>query len=88
MPEKSRLTWRIAGLRLDSKRGTWLATGFKEHRVSVILLPHRDDAASDEAWLAVLEAAFEAGARDPAAENYLELLWASEEGSHGAVNDE
>lgn len=70
MPAKSRLTWRIGGLRLDSARGAWLATGFKSDRVSVIVLPHLHDAASEEAWLESIEAAFDAGARDPTAETY------------------
>jgi hypothetical protein len=71
MPAKSRLTWRIGCLRLDSARGAWLATGFKTDRVSVIVLPHLHDAPSEEAWLESIEAAFEAGARDPMAETYL-----------------
>lgn len=70
MPAKSRLTWRIGGLRLDSSRGAWLATGFKRDRVSVIVLPHLDDARSEEAWLESIEAAFEAGARDPLTDAY------------------
>jgi hypothetical protein len=70
MPEKSRLTWRIGGMRLDSSRGAWLATGFKCDRVSVIVMPRLHDAASEEAWLESIEAAFEAGARDPLAESY------------------
>jgi hypothetical protein len=65
MPGKSRLSWRIGALRLDPSRGAWLVTGFKCDRVSVIVLPHRHDAASEDAWLESIEAAFEAGAWDP-----------------------
>jgi hypothetical protein len=70
MPGKARLTWRIGGLRLDSSRGAWLATGFKSDRVSVIVLPHLQDASSEEAWLESIEAAFEASAWDPLGETY------------------
>jgi hypothetical protein len=68
MPEKSRLTWRIGGLRLDPSRGAWLATGFKRDRVSVIVLPHLHEAVSEDAWLENIEAAFEAASWDPLAD--------------------
>lgn len=74
VPEKSRLTWRIAGLRLDSVRRAWIATGFKADLVSVIVLPHRDDSADHDEWLKQIEAAFEAGASDPTADGYLESI--------------
>ena len=64
MPAKSRLSWQIARLRLDTTGRVWFATGVKRDRIAVIKLPSREEAASDEAWLASIEAAFDYGAFD------------------------
>ncbi len=59
MPAKSRLSWQISRLRLDANGRSWLATGFKRERVATIVLPLREQASSEESWLATIEAAFE-----------------------------
>ena len=66
LPAKARLSWRILRLRLDANGSTWLATGTKGGRVAVIPLPALIDAELEEAWLAQIEASFEAQAFDPA----------------------
>jgi hypothetical protein len=64
MPAKSRLSWQIARLRLDATGRVWFATGVKRERVAVVALPSREEAPSEEAWLASIEAAFEYNAHD------------------------
>ena len=66
LPAKARLSWRILRLRLDASGRTWSATGTKGGRVAVIELPSLLDAEQEEAWLAQIEARFEAEAFDPA----------------------
>ncbi|MFZ5897062.1 MAG: hypothetical protein ACOY0T_38750 [Myxococcota bacterium] len=62
MPAKSRLSWQIARLSLDTSGRFWFATGVKFDRVAIIPLPLREEASSEEAWLASIEAAFEENA--------------------------
>lgn len=73
LPAKARLTWKISRLRLDESGTEWRATGCKGGRVSIVALPPLPAASSpdgEEAWLATIEARFEAHAFDPTDEEY------------------
>jgi len=72
LPPKSMLTWRISRLTLDPT-SSWIATAYKGSRVSVIALPPLEDPAQEQAWLADLEARFEAHAFDPTQDPYAGL---------------
>ncbi len=74
MPAKAQLSWRISRLRLDPTGRVWLATGSKGSRVAVIQLPLLDDPRDEPAWLAQIEAAFDAHAFDPTSHGYGEPL--------------
>jgi hypothetical protein len=62
LPPKARLSWHISRLSLSPDGSTWVATAWKGSRVAVIRLPPLTDAKLEEAWLAQIEASFEAGA--------------------------
>lgn len=64
LPPKAKLSWHICRLSLSPDGSTWFATGWKGDRVAVIRLPPLTDALLEEAWLAQIESAFEAGAFD------------------------
>ena len=66
VPAKSRLSWRICRLRLET--AGWLATGSKGSRVAVIQLPELADPAFEDAWVAEIEARFEEQAFEPGSE--------------------
>ena len=73
LPAKARLTWKISRLQLDESGTQWRATGCKDGRVSVVALPPLPTVSSadcEEAWLAAIEAQFEAHAFDPTGEDY------------------
>jgi hypothetical protein len=65
LPAKARLSWYISRLRLDAANAVWIATGCKGGLVAVIPLPPLLAPEQEEAWLAELEASFEAHAFDP-----------------------
>jgi hypothetical protein len=70
LPAKAKLTWRISRLRLDASGRSWLATGLKGGRVAVIELPELSSPQHEEAWLAKIEASFEATKFDPLQADY------------------
>lgn len=72
VPAKTLLSWRISRLRLDPSGRVWLATASKGGRVAVIPLPLLDDPKDEAAWLARIEASFEAEAFDPTTYSYAE----------------
>lgn len=84
MPAKARLTWRIHRLRLTEDELTWVATGSKDGRVSVIELPTLPDAGSEFDWIAEIEARFERHALDPTADNYADILRSSASGAQSS----
>ncbi|HEX3773608.1 MAG TPA: hypothetical protein VHV51_04035 [Polyangiaceae bacterium] len=65
LPAKAKLSWRISRLRLAASGTSWLATGSKGGRVAVIELPALSSADQEDAWLAQIEASFEAQKFDP-----------------------
>jgi hypothetical protein len=65
VPAKTRLTWRIARLRLDESGRRWIASGFKGERVATIVLPEPSVTDPEEDWFGRIEAAFEGAAFDP-----------------------
>ena len=80
LPGKAKLTWHISRLLLDASGTVWFATGLKGGLVAVIPLPSMTeppptpDSGLENAWLAEIEAAFEANAFDPIQREYLEGL--------------
>lgn len=74
LPSKAKLTWHISRLLLDPSGTVWRATGLKGGRVAVIPLPPLPEADREEAWLAEIEARFEAQAFDPIQHQYARVI--------------
>lgn len=70
LPAKARLSWHISRLSLEPGGASWLATASKGGRVAVIRLPALHDPSQEAAWLAEIEARFDAAAFDPLQAEY------------------